>query len=459
MRTVLRTTLAAAVTAAAILSALVGATSPAQAESTVGGKITRTEVIQRAESWVGKGYVYDGDDNPPEYTADGDDFYKDPQDRLYLGDCSGYVSMALHLGTTLTSYGFRDNNTLFTTIDRSQLLPGDVLATGGHVNLFAGYEADGVHFAYYSFGSTNAIKTKHTGAYFDGDLIVDAGDRRHYTARRYKNIDESAPVSVNTDLNFIQTSGTGSGKVELRSATTSTGYSGAGTSHITRFGTGAATANGSWQLSASELMFVQTTGTGSGKVELHNATAASGYATASTQAITYFSSADSGNGVWQMVGSDLYFIKLRNTGSGKIEVHTATAASGYASGSHFVTRFGTGAAVDDGVWQISAGDLYFVKLRNTGTGKIELHLATGATGFTGAASYVTRFGTGPATADGTWQLAGRDLYFVKVRNTGTGKIELHTATGATGYAGAGSYVTRFGTGAAVEYGTWQLGLR
>ena len=44
-----------------------------------------------------------------------------------------------------------------------------------------------------------------------------------------------------------------------------------------------------------------------------------------------------------MVGSDLYFIKTRNTGTGRVEVHAATAASGYKSASvHAATWFGTG---------------------------------------------------------------------------------------------------------------------
>ena len=44
-----------------------------------------------------------------------------------------------------------------------------------------------------------------------------------------------------------------------------------------------------------------------------------------------------------MVGRDLVFIKTRNTGSGKVEVHTATAASGYkAADMHAASWFGTG---------------------------------------------------------------------------------------------------------------------
>ncbi len=38
-----------------------------------------------------------------------------------------------------------------------------------------------------------------------------------------------------------------------------------------------------------------------------------------------------------MVGPDLFFIKTKNTGSGRVEVHSATAGSGYQNGQHSVS--------------------------------------------------------------------------------------------------------------------------
>jgi hypothetical protein len=40
-----------------------------------------------------------------------------------------------------------------------------------------------------------------------------------------------------------------------------------------------------------------------------------------------------------MVGNDLWFIKTKNTGSGYVEVHSATAASNYTQGIHAPTWF------------------------------------------------------------------------------------------------------------------------
>ena len=56
-----------------------------------------------------------------------------------------------------------------------------------------------------------------------------------------------------------------------------------------------------------------------------------------------------------MYGPDLYFIKTHNTGSGMIEVHSATAASGYQSGIDLVTRYSE-ADANNGWFQIGNKD-------------------------------------------------------------------------------------------------------
>jgi hypothetical protein len=43
-----------------------------------------------------------------------------------------------------------------------------------------------------------------------------------------------------------------------------------------------------------------------------------------------------------------------------------------------------------------------------------------------------------------FQVVGNDLYYMKTRDTGTGVVEVHPATGASGYAASGLDVpTRF----------------
>jgi hypothetical protein len=101
-----------------------GTKTPLTASSSLAPAITRSEVISRAKSWVGKGLVYD-------------------QGAYYNGyrmDCSGYVSMAWKLSSSLTtdtfaSYGVTE------TISKSELRAGDALldddgGNSGHVVLF-----------------------------------------------------------------------------------------------------------------------------------------------------------------------------------------------------------------------------------------------------------------------------------------------------------------------------------
>ncbi|EMF02140.1 VCBS repeat-containing protein [Streptomyces mobaraensis NBRC 13819 = DSM 40847] len=93
---------------AATLGALVlGVTAPSQAApapraaavksaaatSTVGGEISRTEMIQRVQYWIDKGVPYSQSR-----------YYPDLQGRSYRTDCSGLVSMAWHLPISATTW-------------------------------------------------------------------------------------------------------------------------------------------------------------------------------------------------------------------------------------------------------------------------------------------------------------------------------------------------------------------
>ncbi|WAL74887.1 hypothetical protein OU787_27290 [Kitasatospora sp. YST-16] len=91
-------------------------------------QISRSEVINRAASWVGLGLEYSWDN-----TYQG-----------YRTDCSGYASMAWHLGTPgLDTTSFVPNG-VASWISKAELKPGDALlndAAGalGHIVIFAGW--------------------------------------------------------------------------------------------------------------------------------------------------------------------------------------------------------------------------------------------------------------------------------------------------------------------------------
>ncbi|AUI60267.1 hypothetical protein BKN51_20095 [Amycolatopsis sp. BJA-103] len=155
----------------------------AETTSTLGGPISRTEVISRAKAWY--------DHNPGPY--DQNAFSTGPSgDGSYRHDCSGYVSMALHLAHSpstgeLPSYA--------TEISRTELKPGDFLNRSnaqypvGHTFIFEKWDDDNGNFSFYSWGAT-PIQHGHTN--INNPTLV-GWPNSSYRAYRYNNILEDAP--------------------------------------------------------------------------------------------------------------------------------------------------------------------------------------------------------------------------------------------------------------------------
>lgn len=94
-----------------------------------GGPITRSEIISRTDAWVEQRMPYDRGSFAP----DGDG-------HTYRQDCSGFVSLALHLER---SYSTRTIQEVSTRITKDELRPGDYLnAEDKHVVLFLGWAND-----------------------------------------------------------------------------------------------------------------------------------------------------------------------------------------------------------------------------------------------------------------------------------------------------------------------------
>ncbi|MFH8257936.1 FG-GAP repeat domain-containing protein [Streptomyces roseolus] len=224
--------------AAALAAVVLGATAPAHAavpaaaptglaaattvttlaaESSVGGSITRDEVIERARYWLDKNLTYSQSSS-----------YPDSDGKYYRTDCSGYVSMALHLSTSLSTMGIGSSSD-FTEISRSDLKPGDVLNNyNSHVILFAKWDdAAKTKFSYYSFGST-PVK------YITGASITaswDSWPNSSYKALRYKRIVDAPTDKGMTNLTSVGDL-TGDGVTDIIAVESSTGdlyrYSGPG---------------------------------------------------------------------------------------------------------------------------------------------------------------------------------------------------------------------------------------
>jgi len=162
---------------------------------------------------------------------------------------------------------------------------------------------------------------------------------------------------------------------------------------------------------------------------------------------------------------DLGFIKLENTGSGAVEVHLDSLQNGglHRSGD-FVSDFSPGDA-GNGIWQLfgsvnGAPELGFIKLRNTG-GSVEVHWDTLQNGtYKRAGDYTSDFSPGDA-GNGSWDLFDASngvpvLGFVKVSNTGSGTVEAHWDTLQNGtYKRAGDRSSDFSTADGAN-GVWQM---
>lgn len=151
------------------------------------------------------------------------------------------------------------------------------------------------------------------------------------------------------------------------------------------------------------------------------------------------------NGIWKLYDYngdgilDLVYIKTRNTGTNTVEVHVASGA-GASPYNQLLLQTGTTFGLENnGFWSLApyssptAADLVYIKDASTGTGTVEVHVASASSG------YQARIFEGGSTfgeeANGVWSMinynrdAVLDLAYIKVQSTGTGTVEVHVAAG------------------------------
>lgn len=149
------------------------------ARSRLGSPVRRSEIIERAESWLRPSVPYS--------TAK----FHHNEYGIYRTDCSGYVSMAWGLpGVPPNRRGGLDTRGLATvseTIERDELRAGDVLLrTEGsrlirHVAVFHEW-ADDDRTAYWGFEQSGGTGTVHRR------IVYPYGGQEHYLPRRYLNV-------------------------------------------------------------------------------------------------------------------------------------------------------------------------------------------------------------------------------------------------------------------------------
>ncbi|MBC3839388.1 C40 family peptidase [Streptacidiphilus sp. 4-A2] len=198
---------------AAIASASLFAAAPAHADTSTGGSITRDEVIQRAQSWVSEGVPY----NQGAYYTDSNGSFRE--------DCSGYVSMAWDLSSSMVTQTLPE---VSTQISSSDLQPGDALDyTDEHVILFGGWvdQAAGT-FTYYAENNPSQLTNTYTGDLDASSL--DGWPTSDYTPLRYNNITGTATGT--TPAAAGSTGSTGSTTTTTTTPSTGTGTAAQATS-------------------------------------------------------------------------------------------------------------------------------------------------------------------------------------------------------------------------------------
>jgi hypothetical protein len=201
-----------------------------------------------------------------------------------------------------------------------------------------------------------------------------------------------------------------------------------------------------------DLVFIKTSNTGSGKTEVHIASARSNYQARILDVASTFEVMPAGEGIWLLADwdgdgvTDLVYVKTTNTGTNRTEVHVASGSSKYQTR---ILEIGTTFEVmppGEGTWLLAdydrdgKPDLVYVKTKNTGTGRTEVHIASGKSNYqTRILEVGSAFEVMPP-GDGAWSMADYDgdgipdLVYIKNANTATGSVEVHIASGASRYA-------------------------
>ncbi|KAH8680032.1 putative FG-GAP repeat protein [Tricladium varicosporioides] len=190
-----------------------------------------------------------------------------------------------------------------------------------------------------------------------------------------------------------------------------------------------------------DLAYIKTSNTPNGHVEVHIASGASQYKTRTQEVATIFSNEN--NGSWSLYDYDgdgtldLVYIKTSSTGSGTVEVHVANGATSYSS---WMLQTGTVyKAESNGSWQLAPSstknspNLVYIKSTSASSGMVEVHIASSSGRFQSSSLDVAS--TFAQEQNGVWSLidynkdGALDLTYIKYKNAASGSVEVHVAAG------------------------------
>lgn len=204
-----------------------------------------------------------------------------------------------------------------------------------------------------------------------------------------------------------------------------------------------------------DLYLFKVRNTGTGTLEVHVLDGATNYSTFLLETGTRISAADADAnlvpsfGVADFNGDgilDLYTFRDRGTWAGLFEIDVLNGLDNYQTplanvstqiaASDFVNSFAPDVPVGD-YNKDGKADVFTVKRANTGTGRLELHVLDGLSGYRSFALQTgTAIGSGDATGNGFQYAVGDytrdgvpDLFAIKPLNTGSGRLEVHILDG------------------------------
>ena len=169
--------------------------------ATLGGAITQSQILARADDWMNQEVLYstaqgtDGDG--PDWNYWSDSATGGP----YRQDCSGFVSMAWGLSSSLATPTLPDVSTVTDSNISGDLSlePGDALDyTADHVVLFDHWVDSSGDFAYDAEHTQGQVTNQTQSSVYDTSLEgYSIGD---FEALRYNNVTASAATSPMTDV-------------------------------------------------------------------------------------------------------------------------------------------------------------------------------------------------------------------------------------------------------------------
>ncbi|MFJ4851106.1 FG-GAP repeat domain-containing protein [Streptomyces sp. NPDC088733] len=411
--------------------------SAAHAASSVGGTITRSEVLSRAQYWADHGYTYDQGSSAP-----------DPQGRGYRKDCSGLVSMTWHLSSSQSTASFPGSGliTYLSTLD--QLQPGDAVLRSGHMELFAKWKNPSDHGqgAYvYSFNQDGeTVRNPYTNSNF-GNLGFDTwSELTTYDPIRYKNISNSGDRG---DFD-------GDGDPDVIGRNSSTGdlllYRGTGTG---AFNSGSTTIGNNWSAFNAIVRPGDFDGDGNadvigrnsstGDLFLYRGTGAGGFKSGSTNIGNNWSGLDNITAPGDFDGDGDNDLIARNKTTNELLLYKGNGAGGFAGSSVIGTSWGGFNLI------MSPGDFDGdgnpdVIGRNSSTGDLFLYRGTGAGGFKSGSTNIGNNWSGLDLIFSVGDFDGDGDNDLIARNSTTKDLVLYRGSGAGGFAGSSVIGTSWG---------------